>query len=192
MKKPAGTDTPVCRDLARLAAACLQVPDFLVLADGPDGTPRWLDADFVPVARHWRATSCGEALLPEAVVLMSKIAVAMDTVVGSFLQLHVRAATTSRQTRRMAWEMKRQVIVGWLVQTGPRELNVAARTWQQRPRIPGQAADDRTLAWQAWELIHVVPELSTLRASLVCHMEDPRLPQHGLGEPFCGLHGAGP
>lgn len=192
MKKPAGMDTPVYRNLARLVAASLQVPDFLVLADGPDGTLRWLDADFAPVARHWQATSCGEALLPEAVDLMSKIAVAMDRVVVSFLHLHMRAATTSRQTRRMAWEMQRQVIVGWLLQTGPQELNVAARTWQQRPRIPGQPAEDRTLAWQAWDLIHVVPELSTLRASLVCHMEDPRLPRHGLEERICGLHSAAP
>jgi hypothetical protein len=80
--------------------------------------------------------------------------------------------------------MRRRVVVDWLGETG-------ARAWQQWPRRPGPPADDDTVAWQAWELIHELPELSKPRACLVRHMEQPWLPLHGPEERICGLRAAG-
>lgn len=192
MKNAADMESLVCRDLARLAVAVLQLPDFLVLSEGPDGALRWLDASLVPVARHWQEAFRGEVLLPEAVDLASRIAVAMQRVVTSFLSMHAGAATTEQQRHWMGWEIRHQVVVDWLGQTDMQELNAATRAWQRWPGMPGQHADDAAVAWQAWELIHVAPELAKLRAALLRHMEHPRLPEYGQEKRICGMRPIGP
>jgi hypothetical protein len=183
MTPPDGMETLTYRDLARLAAAGLRVPEFLVLAEAPEGTCRWLDAGLVPVAEHWLRTSCGEALLPEAVGLVSQIAVAMDRVLDCFLEMHT-AAASAQQRRWTAWQLQRQVVLSWLAQTGAQEVNAAAQAWLQR-------ADDNRVTWQAWEQIHTLPELSRLRASLVQHMTEPSRVDYDLAERICGMRATG-
>lgn len=172
------------RDLARLAAAGLRVPEFLVLAEAPDGACRWLDAGLVPVAEHWLRTSCGEALLPEAVGLVSQIAVAMDRVLDCFLEMHAGAAASAQQRRWAAWQLQRQVVLSWLAQTGVLEVNAAAQAWLQH-------ADDDRGTWQAWEQIHTLRELSRLRASLVQHMTEPPPVDYDPVARICGMRATG-
>lgn len=191
MSMPVETDILVCRDLARLAAAGLQVPEFLVLAEGSEAAPRWLDASLVPVAGHWQATSCDEALLPEAVDLVAGIAVIMDRILDTFMGLRARATMTSQQRKWLGWEIRRQVIVCWLGQTGPHELNEAARTWRRLQCIPGEPAGDVAVEWQAWDLIHSAPSLSTLRASLIHHMAHYELPPDDAEQRICGMRPSG-
>lgn len=182
MSEPADTAARMCRDLARVAAAGLRVPDFLVLAERAEGKIKWLDAGLVPVAEHWLAASRGEALLPEAVGLVSDIAIAMDKVLESFLEMHPEAPGTEQQRRPMAWEMQRHAVLAWLAQTTAQELNAAARAW--RP------ADEPRLAWQAWEQMDTLPGLSKLRACLA-HRLRQRLPEYDPVERFCGMRPIG-
>jgi len=177
-------ETLTCRDLARLAAAGLRVPEFLVLAGAREGTCRWLDAGLFPVAEHWLRTSCGEALLQEAVSLVSQIAVAMDQVLDCFIEMHAGVGASAQQRRWTAWQIQRQVVLSWLAQTGTREVNAAAQAWLQR-------ADDDTATWQAWDQIHTLPELSGLRASLVQHMTEPPHVVYGPAKRICGMRATG-
>ncbi|MGZ5202466.1 MAG: hypothetical protein ACXWC4_22120 [Telluria sp.] len=180
MKTPPGTSSRLFHDLARLAAAGLQLPDFLVLTEEPEGKFKWLDANLVGAAKHWEATSHDEVLLPEAVDLMKHIGIAMASVVSSFVGMHADAATPPRELRHMAWEMRRQVIGEWLGQTGVLELNAAARAWRYCPGPSGPPEDDTTAVWQAWEQIHTAPELHKLRQVLMQHMQQPPLPTQAV------------
>jgi hypothetical protein len=187
MKTPADIETRICRDLARLAGAGLQIPDFLVLSEGPDATFKWLDGGFLPVVRHWLAAPRGEALLSEAIELVSDIGAAMTMVLGSFLDMHAGAAVPSWERRHMAWKMRRQALLDWLGQTGVQDLNAAARAWQGQPGGSEHQADDTVDEWLAWDLIHTQPGLSGLRAALLHQMEGPPVPEPGTVERRCGM-----
>ena len=178
------------QDLARLAAAGLQLPAFLVLSTKPDGRLVWLEAGLVPVAEHWLASACREALLPQACELVSQLAVAMSGMLDSFLALHAGAGASEQQQRRMAWDMQRAVVLAWLGNTGIREVNAAALAWSRMPQAahPGDEAD---AASRAWDLVHALPGLSPLRECLLRQLAQPPAVEPDAAPRICGMRPIG-
>lgn len=165
MNRPALTESEVMWGLARIAAAGLMLPDFLVLKEEPGGVFRWLDADLVAVARQWQARACGEDLAPEAFSMVEQIALVLDERLNAFIDLHAHATATQRQRGWTVWRIRRQLVIAWLGQSGLLGLNAAARAWQPAPA----SADAATVSAR----IDALPELSGLRALLRRHLDAP-------------------
>ncbi len=190
MEDAIAMDDRVRQDLARLAAAGLQLPAFLVLSTKPDGRLVWLEAGLVPVAEHWLASACREPLLPQACELVSQLAVAMSGVLDSFLALHAGAGVSEQQQRWMAWDMQRAVVLAWLGNTGVREVNAAALAWSRMPQAahPGDEAD---AASRAWDLVHALPGLSPLRECLLRQLAQPPAVEPDAAPRICGMRPIG-
>jgi hypothetical protein len=187
MKHGTGMEGLLCRDLARLVAAGLQLPGFVVLSEASDGTPRWLDTSVLAVARHWQIAFSRAALLPETVDLVVRLATAVNRVLDGFLGLYAGVVSTWRVRRQMTRELQRQVIIDWLRRTRPQEPNAATRAWQRQRDVSKRRTEDATIVWQTWDPIHSEPELATLRASLTRHVEQPPVPRYRLHGRICGL-----
>lgn len=190
MEDAIAKDNRVRQDLARLAAAGLQLPAFLVLSTQPDGRLVWLEAGLVPVAEHWLASACREPLLAQACELVSQLAVAMSGVLDSFLALHAGAGASEQQRRWMARDMQRAVVLAWLGNTGVREVNAAALAWSRMAQ--GAHPDDEAdAAWRAWDLVHTLPELSSLRDCLLRQMAQPPVLEPDAAPRICGMRAIG-
>lgn len=186
MEDAIATDNRVRQDLARLAAAGLQLPAFLVLSTKPDGRLVWLEAGLVPVAEHWLASACREPLLPQAPELVSRLAVAMNGALESFLALHAGAGASERQRHWMARDMQRAVVLAWLGSTGIREVNAAALAWSRMAQA-AHPADEADAASRTWDLVHTLPELSGLHDCLLRQMAQPPAPEPETAPRICGM-----
>ncbi|HBI70294.1 MAG TPA: hypothetical protein DDZ22_15195 [Massilia sp.] len=189
MEDAIATDNRVRQDLARLAAAGLQLPVFLVLSTKPDGRLVWLEAGLVPVAEYWLANACREPLLPRAPELVSQLAVAMSRILESFLALRAEGAS-EQQRRRLAWGMQRAVVLAWLADTGIREVNAAALAWSRMTQA-AHPADEVDAASRTWDLVHTLPELSGLRDCLLRQMAQPPGVEPGAAPRICGMRPIG-
>ena len=190
MEDAIAKDNRVRHDLARLAAAGLQLPAFLVLSTQPDGRLVWLEAGLVPVAEHWLASACREALLPQACELVSQLAVAMSGMLDSFLALHAGAGVSEQQRRWMARDMQRAVVLAWLGKTGIQEVNAAALAWSRMPQAV-HPDDEADTAWQTWDLAYTLPGLSSLRDCLLHQTAQPPVLEPDAALRICGMRPIG-
>lgn len=173
--------------VARLIATGVQLPELLVMRLSSDGATEWLSMDYVPVAEYWRLAVDEEPLSLAALHFMSALARAMTLVLGEWVRLQRGNAPLSQQDRRVAWELLHRVIVDWLALTGPAALNAATSAWQQQIVCLPDLAKENAVAWQAWELVQSMPQMSGLRTSLQRHVSTPL--EQAVEEPprVCGL-----
>lgn len=173
--------------VARLIAAGVQLPEFLVMRVSAHGATQWLSMDYVPVAEYWHQALDEEPLSMAAFDMVSALARAMTLVLGEWVRLQRGNAPLLQQDRRVAWELLHGIVVDWLAHTGPADLNAATSAWQQQIVSLPDLAKENAAAWQAWELVQAIPEMSGLRASLQRHVSAPLAPAVEEPPRVCGL-----
>lgn len=187
MKESGITASTTDHLVARLIAAGVQLPEFLVMRVSADGATHWLSVDYVPVAEHWHQAVDQEPLSMTTLDFMSALARAMTLVLGEWVRLKRGNAPSLQQDRRVAWKLLHRVIVDWLAQTGPADLNAATSIWQQQSVRLADLSKENAVAWQAWEVVQAIPGMSGLRASLQRHVSTLLAPAVEEPPRVCGL-----
>jgi len=153
---------------ARLIAAALDLPVFLVMRDDGE-TTAWFDAAYVPVAVQWEDAPDDKALAPETIDLVIMIGRGLKQALDVALYPESADRTAARERRHLAWRRKTRIVTDWLAQTGPEALEEATRLWLPRRAALGPHADDDRQATLAWELAQTLPSLAGLREAFVRH-----------------------
>jgi hypothetical protein len=151
---------------ARLIAAALDVPIFLVMRDNGESIS-WFDAAYVPVAVHWEDFPDDKTLAPETADLVVMLGRGLQQALDVALYPESADRTAARQRRHLAWLRKTRIVTDWLAQTGPEELDEATRLWlPRRAALGSQPSGDRE-ATLAWELAQSAPSLAGLREAFM-------------------------